>query len=396
MSNDLRNATASWSWYLHQWKVGIFVALKEIVRLLDEWKSIENWRIIYENAEDFDIQENDWTDFIVKSRHQVKANKNTNNRKSHYTTAINKFDINNIDSNTKCRLHVIEEINDWYTSGASINSNKQIVEPYEYETWQKYCDLSLGDNYLKDESLKFIKKIRDDVDDEIYLEILFKLDEEIRKEHLKNTIWTPKLTFSEIHKSIIDYITFENKDESRLRESFSDYWTEFKNTIPPNIKKEQIILLDEYMSNIYEKDYLWFKEDLKIIHFYDDFEKNKNIEKTSFKNVIVKFLYNSSLNNKNKLDIFLRENNYILTSCSYENDEKIIPIYNLIENISKWNLKLNFFSWKSLINKEIDYKLEKFVDINESIDKNKYTLDKVADIEINRNNWISLISKDKI
>ena len=396
MSNDLRNATASWSWYLHQWKVGIFVALKEIVRLLDEWKSIENWRIIYENAEDFDIQENDWTDFIVKSRHQVKANKNTNNRKSHYTTAINKFDINNIDSNTKCRLHVIEEINDWYTSGASINSNKQIVEPYEYETWQKYCDLSLGDNYLKDESLKFIKKIRDDVDDEIYLEILFKLDEEIRKEHLKNTIWTPKLTFSEIHKSIIDYITFENKDESRLRESFSDYWTEFKNTIPLSIKKEQIILLDEYMSNIYEKDYLWFKEDLKIIHFYDDFEKNKNIEKTSFKNVIVKFLYNSSLNNKNKLDIFLRENNYILTSCSYENDEKIIPIYNLIENISKWNLKLNFFSWKSLINKEIDYKLEKFVDINESIDKNKYTLDKVADIEINRNNWISLISKDKI
>lgn len=396
MSNDLRNATASWSWYLHQWKVGIFVALKEIVRLLDEWKSIENWRIIYENAEDFDIQENDWTDFIVKSRHQVKANKNTNNRKSHYTTAINKFDINNIDSNTKCRLHVIEEINDWYTSGASINSNKQIVEPYEYETWQKYCDLSLGDNYLKDESLKFIKKIRDDVDDEIYLEILFKLDEEIRKEHLKNTIWTPKLTFSEIHKSIIDYITFENKDESRLRESFSDYWTEFKNTIPPNIKKEQIILLDEYMSNIYEKDYLWFKEDLKIIHFYDDFEKNKNIEKTSFRNVIVKFLYNSSLNNKNELDIFLRENNYILTSCSYENDEKIIPIYNLIENISKWNLKLNFFSWKSLINKEIDYKLEKFVDINESIDKNKYTLDKVADIEINRNNWISLISKDKI
>jgi hypothetical protein len=34
--------------------------------------------------------------------------------------------------------------------------------------------------------LKLIKEIRDDVDDDIYLEILFKLDEEIRKEHLKN------------------------------------------------------------------------------------------------------------------------------------------------------------------------------------------------------------------
>ena len=57
--SDNRNATASWSGYLHQGKVGIFVALKKINELIErknEGVSIEDalkgWEIVYENAED--------------------------------------------------------------------------------------------------------------------------------------------------------------------------------------------------------------------------------------------------------------------------------------------------------------------------------------------------------
>lgn len=93
--SDSRNATSSWSWYLHQWKVGIFVALKKIVELIDGKNDNEieeiliKRRIIYENAEDFDIQEKDenwlYIDHVdkskwkVDSRHQVKAYKDWNN-----------------------------------------------------------------------------------------------------------------------------------------------------------------------------------------------------------------------------------------------------------------------------------------------------------------------------
>ena len=66
-----RNATPSWSGYIHQGKVGFLVALRQLKKCIDDKvPSYENYVIRYENAEDFDIVDNNSK---VISRHQVKA-----------------------------------------------------------------------------------------------------------------------------------------------------------------------------------------------------------------------------------------------------------------------------------------------------------------------------------
>src|SRR5699024_8837440 len=79
-----RNATASWSGYSHQGKVGILVSLTQINELLELEnvnensigseieKILDDWIIEFEAAEDFDIK----YQHTVQSRHQVKAKKN--------------------------------------------------------------------------------------------------------------------------------------------------------------------------------------------------------------------------------------------------------------------------------------------------------------------------------
>ena len=66
-----RNATPSWSGYIHQGKVGFLVALRQLKKCIDDQvPNYENYVIRYENAEDFDIVDNN--DKVI-SRHQVKA-----------------------------------------------------------------------------------------------------------------------------------------------------------------------------------------------------------------------------------------------------------------------------------------------------------------------------------
>jgi len=333
MSNDLRNATASWSWYLHQWKVGIFVALKEIVRLLDEWKSIENWRIIYENAEDFDIQENDWTDFIVKSRHQVKANKDKNSLND-YKSVIEKtiywsnwnlktgFEIKKAIYSDKF-LHVIKEVN-WFNLKRSKFIKKfprnNFIENYYkiklYTYWkQKYCKLSsIEDNYLKSESLKLIRIIRPNIEENVYLEILFKLDEEIRDKHLNG--WYPELSFIKIHEIIESYITFEELEDVKLRRRFVEYYDFFKSWIKENEVKNihtiiwEIIKLDIddfikiiheiHPNKIYSENWFDLNEDWLDEIFFECLAKiDKNLyEKYNFFIKDEERFFLSTINNK--------------------------------------------------------------------------------------------------
>jgi hypothetical protein len=70
--NDRRNATSSWSGYLHQGKVGILLALRELHKCILSNEDISLYKLEYESAEDIDIKKQD----IILSRHQVKAYKN--------------------------------------------------------------------------------------------------------------------------------------------------------------------------------------------------------------------------------------------------------------------------------------------------------------------------------
>ena len=51
-----RNATPSWSGYIHQGKVGFLVALRQLRECIENnIENLEDYAIRYENAEDFDI-----------------------------------------------------------------------------------------------------------------------------------------------------------------------------------------------------------------------------------------------------------------------------------------------------------------------------------------------------
>ena len=76
-----RNATPSWSGYIHQGKVGFLVALRQLRECIENnIENLEDYAIRYENAEDFDIVGDDDQ---VLSRHQVKAYVNGNEREDY-------------------------------------------------------------------------------------------------------------------------------------------------------------------------------------------------------------------------------------------------------------------------------------------------------------------------
>lgn len=112
---DRRNATAGWHGFVHQGKVGIFLALKEIAVLLENNVCpdvFNNYFLEYESDEDIDIRHNEQ----ILSRHQVKAYKDGVNR-SRYKDVFEKFEIyyNENVINDDCRfLHTVVEVHDFY------------------------------------------------------------------------------------------------------------------------------------------------------------------------------------------------------------------------------------------------------------------------------------------
>ena len=106
-----RNATPSWSGYIHQGKVGFLVALRQLKKCIDDKvPNYENYVIRYENAEDFDIVDNNGK---VISRHQVKAYIDGTSREQ-YSTLFNiqtrKYcEVEDKRSNQKIGKEIIDE-----------------------------------------------------------------------------------------------------------------------------------------------------------------------------------------------------------------------------------------------------------------------------------------------
>jgi len=396
--SELRNATASWSWYLHQWKVGVFIALKKIVDLLEEWKiedDLKNWRLIYENAEDFDIQERDnegknkdenGDKWRIDSRHQVKAYKNWNNLNDYKWVLeetkywVDKkwicwFEIKNCEKSEKYLHTICEIIWFWLTEKkylekqekGEINKvskfipNPNYIKEYTYPNWNKYCNLSTEDPYLQEITNNLIKKIRKNYDENIYFQLLFELDEEIRDKHIN--WWFPELSFYKIKKVIDDYITFENKDEIRLRESFVKFYIEYKQELEDEeidiTKTEEVN--DELIKKIYLKKKEEFFQFLRNIHpdrnDIIDSSSDSNIESAWLKDVffegIFKILEKYSCKN---LWYIINNEKYLLTTIIRDKWKHISR--NIIEN---WKITTELFEWNFIVNKHIAGKLDEKV-----------------------------------
>lgn len=333
VDNNRRNATASWSGYLHQGKVGILVALREIHRLLtiNSGDSLTGWKIHYEIGEDFDIINNSG---CIISRHQVKANKNTNGRKAHYTKAINDFDLNGLNEDTQCFFHVVEKVIDWETSGAKINEDKKRVVLYPFDESHFFCPLFEDEvSILKSHSLIELKKILkifelEKVTDEIYEIIMNCLDEELRKEHIKS-VPKPILLFSDILNIILTGLPEREslRNIIRLRESFSACYVEYKFELFDFDYSEHEAKVDEIVKNIYILDNENFKLFLQFVHLdRPDFLKHWNLCETGINEVFFDCLYkikNSDFCN-DKLGYYHNLVSYLLTTINSTKELNII------------------------------------------------------------------------
>lgn len=175
-----RNATSSWSGYIHQGKVGFLVALRQLRQCIETGVSYEEYGIRYENAEDFDIIDNNGQ---VLSRHQVKAYTNGNEREAYsdlFNIQTRKFENGKEKINVKGYqihefdgqgnvvpmvvsperrfLHVIVSVPDFYLTREEYKSkfpgrtkytkNESQVQLYKYKVGSDevlYCPLSQND-----------------------------------------------------------------------------------------------------------------------------------------------------------------------------------------------------------------------------------------------------------
>jgi hypothetical protein len=424
---DPRNATASWSWYLHQWKIGIFVALKKLFELIN-WKSDEDeierilgkWRIIYENAEDFDIQEKDdsWpyvdSDWIwrVDSRHQVKAYKDgtafsdyknvlwvqhciMNSRIRNWKTAIVReilvewFQIKTFYETTavwECRLweievdenhrflHTIVDVPTFkwknqnlsrYPNANHYTNNPNNVQRYRYPNWLDFCDIDTTNDQIKEWCNEEIEKIKwDNLIGNIYEKLLYLLDEKIRYVHVQ--WWSPILYLLEIYNFIKgehNKIIISKLQE--IREAYSYYYEEYKkwdiSIIVPSSSSDRIEIIDKYMERLYTLNDKDFFSRLKRMNFDQNIEKFTFPNIDWFRDVVLKFIWKLSiLTSLEDLDNILNKYSLKMSCINQDSDNLPYIIKALENNIKSWNLSNDDFEWYCYINRNIDFNLEKF------------------------------------
>lgn len=253
------NATSSWSGYNHQGQVGIFLALKELSKLLQKDEDYCNHSVQFEkeDGEDIDIVQGD----TVISRHQVKA-KTQGKYPNAYVDVligiekkvkndieiIGGFNTDGVDENSRY-LHTV-----CYVEGFGIPrknfeflfqnqkgakprfvENPYRIKLYQYPDGKKYCGLSNVNESKIDEFCKAeIKRIliqcshslKDD-DDHIN-ETLFELKDllctKIREAHEAGGNADPVILFSEIYKIVTSTKKREQQAIHRAKSLFEIYW----------------------------------------------------------------------------------------------------------------------------------------------------------------------------
>lgn len=133
-----RNATASWSGYAHQGKIGLLVAIRKI-RFLN-CTGLAMFQIEQETREDVCIK----TGSTILEVHQVKAYMSTDAISS-YRDALQDFEPGTTDN----YLHSILEIQDWNT--LIVAQNPHNVVRYSYSPTQNFCPLDQIDNIILNE-----------------------------------------------------------------------------------------------------------------------------------------------------------------------------------------------------------------------------------------------------
>ena len=286
-ANLSRNATPSWSGYIHQGKVGFLVALREIKEsIIKKEKNYLNFAIRYENAEDFDIVDDKGN---VISRNQVKAYIAGDEREDYseifkiQKRGFNKqkeiitkkgFQIHSFDGRgniikvevppNKRFLHVVCAVKDFnlsrqqyrnkYKNRDKYTPNNSRVKLYIYDRKNKitFCPISEETNdkikeYCKKE-IEEILALNSNVlkDDDVHLERVYLyyvgalLDASIGKAH-KNKLY-PEIYFSDILNLIQTVI--KEDPVIKMKNTLIYSWEKYHSENEKNVNKSVFDSMD--------------------------------------------------------------------------------------------------------------------------------------------------------
>lgn len=289
-----RNATPSWSGYIHQGKVGFLVALRQLRECIENnIENLEDYAIRYENAEDFDIIVGD--DNQVLSRHQVKAYVDGKEREDYsdlFNIQTRKFEdgkekinvkgyqvhefdgrgnvAHEVVSKENIYLHVIVDVPDFnlskddylkkYPSRTKYTDNISCVRLYKYNQANDlfYCPLSQeNDDTIKDYCIAEIKEILklkgnslNDSDshlEQVYLRYVGSLlDHSIGEAHSESGF--PEISFRKIISIIEEEVP---KDEVyEMKNNLIYRWEKYHCDYANDISEEDFKLMDEINNHL--------------------------------------------------------------------------------------------------------------------------------------------------
>lgn len=265
-------ATATWSGYNHQGKVGLFIALREMVSLIEPGATLNagmfhDWYLEFEGPEDFDIckQTPCSNPEYIHSRHQVKAYAGQEGRifsgykkvVKPYTTDggnhmpgfnktildENRNTLPNVELPVEKRfIHLVQAVPSWKSDLAN---NPNQVSPYKYPSYgntlaRTYCELSNSDiteqqdaplDKMAFDCLKVLVDGNEFRIKLIWIALQVELQKRIADCHITGS--KPKFTFKEVYEDFLDknilldtYV--ENYQIDMLRRSLINKWHEIQ------------------------------------------------------------------------------------------------------------------------------------------------------------------------
>lgn len=395
-----RNATPSWSGYIHQGKVGFLVALRQLRQCIESGiENFEGYTIRYENAEDFDIIGNDCQ---VLSRHQVKAYINGNEREDYSDLfniqtrkfedgkekikqkgfQIHEFDgkgnvVREIVPSDSRFLHVIVDVPDFdllkddylekYSGRTKYTDNDSCINLYEYNQVGNlfYCPLSQndGNDTIRDYCIAEIKEIlelrhnllKDEPShfSQVYLRYVGSLlDHSIGKAHNESVF--PEISFGEIIAVIEEEAP---KDEVyEMKNTLTYSWEKYHRDYSSDISEEDFKPMDKIINHLLSLSKKEFYKFVRMVLPHEksdeDFAKIFNItllERIFYS--LIKDIREFSFKHYSFLDDVKKSYRFSLIDIEEERGRIATVIKNIIDN-SEF-LKATF-NHDFLINRDID------------------------------------------
>lgn len=309
MKLDRRNAVSSWSGYNHQGKVGIFLAIRELKKLIMSKGDYSKYKLIFEKngGEDVDI----CNSTAVVSRHQVKAKKDgkypndyANVRSVNSEQCPSGYQINGTTNQDRF-LHVICQVNGWdmdkktFTesySGAKYVPNKSKVKLYVYPDNRSFCELDSSiytpvDNFCKNDIQEILRDsgnpLVSDLEhiEETLFEIKDLISRRISRAHSVGSGVYPVIYFKELFKIISSNNRRQRQSIRRAKNLFALYWNEnFDNDVDNTIINAILNLADDDFKNLL----IDLNPDGKIL----DLKKMNNLDNLVNRYSIKYILYN--------------------------------------------------------------------------------------------------------